>query len=429
MKNYLTKRFHKSKSGPEVALLLHRICLMLILCFTVIGVSVISLTGCKEKKQAETASVKADVYYTCSMHPQVHAERPGNCPICGMKLIAVSKTSMSTAAEVHLTSEQITLGNIHVDTMRNESIGDKLVLTGILNFNQNGLSSVSTRTEGRIQKLYFKNIGDYVQKGDKIYDLYSEQLNNAKQEYKTALEQESIIGNSLINYNAVVQSAKNKLLLWGLSESQVEELNGSKEISPLTSFYSPASGYITTLNIQEGDYAMEGGTIFTLADLSTLWAEAQVYTAQLSELDKSGTASVQVPYMPGREFKGTIEHVNPEINPDTRINLIRVAIPNTDHSLKPGMPVYVVINSTQHKSFTLPLDAVLRDSKGAVVWVRTNHNTFTSRMVQTGLETGDRIEILSGVKPGDVVVTSGAYLLNSEYKFKTGNDPMAGMKM
>ena len=285
MKNHLTKRFHKTKSRFAVWLPLHRICPVIILCFTV-GALVISFISCKEKKQPETASVKADVYYTCSMHPQVHAEHPGNCPICGMKLIAVSKTSMSTRAEVRLTTEQIMLGNIHVDTMRSESIGDKLVLTGILNFNQNGLSSVSTRTEGRIQKLYFKNIGDYVQKGDKIYDLYSEQLNNAKQEYKTALEQESTIGNSLINYNAVVQSAKNKLLLWGLSESQVEELNGSKEISPLTSFYSPASGYITTLNIQEGDYAMQGGTIFTLADLSTLWAEAQVYTAQLSELDK-----------------------------------------------------------------------------------------------------------------------------------------------
>jgi Cu(I)/Ag(I) efflux system membrane fusion protein len=249
------------------------------------------------------------------------------------------------------------------------------------------------------------------------------------QEYMLALQQQSQGNISTIDYSQLLRSAKNKLLLWGMTEIQIKELAASRETTPLTSFYSTVSGFITTLEVKEGDYTMEGGTILRLADMSTLWAEAQVYTSQLSQMDKRGTALVEIADMPGQIFSGKIEYANPEINPDTRIDLIRVTIPNTNMKLKPGMPAYVIIKSTKHNSVTLPIDAVLRDSKGATIWVRTNHNSFVNRMVQTGLETDDRIEILSGLKAGDMVVTSGAYLLNSEYKFKKGSNPMAGMKM
>jgi Cu(I)/Ag(I) efflux system membrane fusion protein len=171
---------------------------------------------------------------------------------------------------------------------------------------------------------------------------------------------------------------------------------------------------------------MEGGTIVKLADLSTLWAEAQVYTSQLAEVNRNSAATVQLPDFENKEIKGRIEFVNPEINPDTRINLIRVSIPNPGNQLKPGMPAYVLLKSPQRQSLTLPIDAVIRDGKGATVWIQTGKNTFKSTMVQTGLESDDRIEIKSGLKSGDVVVLTGAYLLHSEYVFKKGADPMAG---
>ena len=391
----------------------------------------ISSTSCNTKKpeQHVHSSEVEHVYYSCSMHTQVMQSKPGKCPICGMQLIEVKKTMNANSDDILLNDDQIRLGNIKVDSVSSTSIGDKIYLTATLNFNQYKTTSVSSRVTGRIEKLYFKNVGDHVNKGDKLFDIYSEDLNNAKQEYILALQQQSQVNNSIIDYNQLLQSAKNKLLLWGLSEAQIKDLAATQEATPLTSFYSPVSGYITTQDVKEGDYAMEGGTIVRLADLSTLWAEAQVYTSQLAQLDKRGTAIVQIPDVPDKEFTGKIEYANPEISPDTRIDLIRVTIPNKDMKLKPGMPAYVIISSTKHNSVTLPIDAVLRDGKGAVVWVRTNHNTFVNRMVQTGLETGDRIEIISGLKPGDMVVTSGAYLLNSEYKFKKGSNPMAGMKM
>ena len=389
---------------------------------------ILLLSACKNKKA--TVEKKQDVYYTCSMDPQVIEYKPGKCPICHMELTQVKKTNGEDNDEIHLSEQQIQLGNIQTDTIRDGSIGNEIVLTGTLNFDQLKTTAVSSRVMGRIEKLYFKNSGDYVRKGSPLYDLYSEELNNAKQEYLLALEQKKTFANeSTIDYEQLLQSAKNKLLLWGLTEAQITELGISRKATPLTTFYSTASGFITQLEIREGDYIMEGGTVVKLADLSTLWAEAQVYTSQMSEINAGSLATVQLPGFDGKEIKGRIEFINPEINPDTRINLIRVSIPNPNNQLKPGMPAYVVLKSPQRKTLTLPINAVLRDGKGATVWVKTGTHSFKNKMVSVGLESNDQIEITSGLNAGDIVVISGAYLLQSEYIFKKGANPMTGHDM
>lgn len=381
------------------------------------------MAACKNKKPAANAG--NDVYYTCSMHPQIMQDKPGTCPICHMDLIAVNKSSQPND-EIMLSDEQIQLGNIQTDTLGHSVLGDKVVLTATLNFDEMKVNTVSTRITGRIDRLYFRNTGDYVKKGDHLLDLYSEELNIAKQEYVAALERQQALDNSIIDFKQLMQSAKNKLLLWGVTEAQIAELARTKKVSPLTAVYSSVSGYITELPVKEGQYVMEGGTIVRVADLSTLWAEAQVYASQLASVDYKGMATVQLPDMPGKEITGKVSFANPEISADTRISLIRIAIPNSGNQLKPGMPAYVVLKSTPANSMTLPIDAVLRDGRMATVWIRTGKNTFKNRMVEPGLESSDRIEIRSGLQNGDVVVISGAYLLNSEYIFKKGSDPMAG---
>ena len=394
----------------------------------VIIIIILMLSGivsCKNK--TEKSVVQSDIYYTCSMDPQVHEYKPGKCPICKMELTPVKKANADLIDEVELSAQQIQLGNIHSDTIRNGSIGDNMILTATLNFDQMKASSVSARIMGRIEKLYFKNLGDYVSKGAPLYELHSEELNNAKQEYLLALDRKkSFADETLIDFSHLIQSAKNKLLLWGMSENQILELTRTKKASPSTIYYSNASGYITTLDMKEGDYAMEGSTIVKLADLSSLWAEAQVYTSQMAELNRNSIATVQLPDFDGKEIQGRIEFVNPEINPDTRINLIRVAIPNPGNQLRPGMSAYVILKSPPRKTLTLPIDAVIRDGHGATVWLQTSSKTFKSVMVETGQETDDRIEIKSGLSSGDVVVTSGVYLLHSEFVFKKGGDAMAG---
>jgi len=364
------------------------------------------------------------------MDPQVIENKPGKCPICHMQLTEVKINEAADKDELLLSEQQIELGNVKTDTIRTGSIGDQLILTGTLNFDQMKSSSVSSRVMGRVERLYFKNSGDYVKKGAALYDLYSEELNNAKQEYLLVLEKKKTFSNeTTIDFDQLLHAAKNKLLLWGLSDEQIQSLEKDKSFNSITTFFSTSSGYITQLDIREGDYVMEGGTIIKLADLSSLWAEAQVYTSQLADIDNRSLATVQLPDFNGKEIKGRIEFVNPEINPDTRINLIRVSIANPGNQLKPGMPAYVVIKSPQKKTLTLPIDAVLRDGKGATVWVRSANGSFKSRMVELGLESDNRIEIISGLSAGDVVVISGAYLIQSEYIFKKGANPMEGMKM
>lgn len=392
----------------------------------IIAVSLFFL-ACKSKKASAPAD--PDVYYTCSMDPQVKQDKPGKCPVCKMELTPAKKSNGTVMDEIELSDQQVQLGNIHMDTIRSGAIGDQMVLTATLNFDQRKENAVSSRVMGRIEKLYFKNIGDYVSKGAKLFDLYSEELNNAKQEYLLAIEKQNTLDNSVIDFSQLVQSAKNKLLLWGMSELQIQELAKNRKATSLTSFYSNGGGYITAMDVKEGDYVMEGGTVVRLADLSTLWAEAQVYSSQLSFIDKGGQAIVKFPDMQGIEVKGKIEFMNPEINPDTRINLVRVTIPNPGNQLKPGMSAYVVIKNRERNSLSLPTDAVIRDNRGASVWIQIKGNKFKYKMVEIGLENNDRVEIKSGLKDGDVVVISGAYLLNSEYIFKIGSNPMEGMKM
>ena len=381
--------------------------------------------SCKNKKQQ---LVHADEYYTCSMHPQIMEDKPGLCPICHMDLIVVKRTN-TAADEISLNDEQIRLGNILSDTIRNGMIGDKTVLTATLNADETNVNSVSARIMGRIDRLYFKALGDYVSKGAHLYDLYSEELNTAKQEYLAVLEKQQTLDNSIIDFKRLVQSAKTKLLLWGMSEGQISELAKTKVANPRTAFFSSASGFITELQVMEGQFVSEGSTIVRLTGLGSLWAEAQVYASELSGIDMTGLAVVQIPDLPGKEWTGKVEFANPEIAADSRLNLIRVTVPNENGQLKPGMPAYVTIKNKNVKALTLPADAVLRNGKMNVIWLHSGKNIFKMKMVETGLESGDRIEIKSGIQNGDVVVMRGAYLLQSEYVFKKGGNAMGGMDM
>lgn len=383
-------------------------------------------SGNKHKGHVENS----DVYYTCSMDPQVVEDKPGKCPICKMPLTAVKKSKTQNEDELQLSDQQIQLGNISVDTIRSGNIGSQTVLTAVLNFDQTKMSAISSRVMGRVEQLYFRNIGDHINKGDKLYDIYSEELNNAKQEYLLAFERRKTFdGNEVIDFNSLLQSARNKLLLWGMSPAQITQLEQAGKATPTTTFYSTDNGYITVLNVKQGDYVMEGGTIVELADLSTLWAEAQVYTSQFSQLQQSASAIVRIPELGVEAIYGRISFVNPEIVPESRINLIRVSIPNKNNKLKPGMSAYVYLSGTKRSSLTLPVDAVIRDAKVATVWIQTGKNTFKNKMVEVGAEEGSIIEIRSGLQPGDLVVITGAYLLNSEYIFKKGVNPMEGHKM
>jgi Cu(I)/Ag(I) efflux system membrane fusion protein len=386
------------------------------------------LGACQGKKKEAVALVKSDTIYTCSMHPQVMQDRPGKCPICGMELIPVKKAAEQEGTVV-LSDQQVQLGGIRVDTVGSGAVGDRMVLSATVTVDETRSAAVSARIGGRVERLYFKAAGEYLHKGDKLYDLYSGELNTAKQEYLLALDRVDNLKGGMVDLKQLAEAARNKLLLWGMSEGQVAELTHSRQMATVTSFYSPVSGYISTVDSHEGDYLSEGTVLVRLADLSDVWVEAQAYTSQLSALDRNGKVVVRFPDLPGKEFTGQIGLVNPELDPNGRTNLVRVALANARGLLRPGMPAEVTVVSGQRHSLTLPVGAVLHSQGGDVVWVEAGHNSFRPVMVSVGLATDGRVEIRSGLNAGDVVVTQGAYLVNSEYALKHGQDAMAGMKM
>lgn len=388
---------------------------------------IILAASCKSKNKT---AKDGGAVYTCSMHPQVRSPKPGKCPVCGMQLIPVSKNNTAASNEIILNDEQIQLANITVDTLKTGVVNNETVLTGTINFNEKNIQTLPSRVMGRIEKLYFKNAGDYVPKGAKAFDLYSEELNSAKQEYILAWQKRKELGNTVVNYDRLIEAARNKLLLWGVTEEQINEMERTGKVAITTSFYSTVEGFITSIDVVEGDYVMSGGTVFRLANTSTVWAEAQVYTSQLAQVNQNGMVTVRLPDLGNKEVSGKPEFMNPEVNPQTRLNLLRIAIPNPGNHLKPGMPAYVILKEPQSNSVTLPARAVIRSENMATVWLKSGPNKFRYQLVTTGVENGNRVQISSGLKQGDVVVVSGAYLLNSEFLLRNGgNSAMAGMKM
>lgn len=398
-------------------------------------IALILLAACGQKHPAQHTIIKTtvdagtDTIYSCSMHTQIIRHHPGKCPICGMTLIRVSTSKTVGPDEIQLSQRQVQLGNISFDTIRRGTLGTSLNLTGTLSFDQNKVSQISSRVMGRIERLYYKNEGEYLSEGSRLYDLYSEDLNNAKKEYILAIEKKATLGNSLVNFDQIIQSAKNKLLLWGLTQQQIKELAATRKTGLSTAFYSKVNGYITTVNAKEGEYVMEGGPVVQVADLSTIWVEAQLYSSEYDKVNKNAVADVHIAELNKTISNQRIEFVNSDINTGSRLLLLRVSLRNADGQLKPGMNVYVDIRNPGNENLSLPIDAVLRDGKNASVWIAKDRHIFKNVMVETGAEVGNLIEIKSGLTDGDIVVKTGAYLLNSEYIFKKGATPMGGMKM
>lgn len=387
------------------------------------------LSACSHKEKASTKSKSAEMYYTCSMHPQVHADHPGKCPICSMDLIPVINTQSHSKDEIQLTEDQIKLANIKFDTLKITTSNDQKILTGTVVADQKNNNIISSRISGRLNKLYFQNIGDFIPKGSKIYDLYSEELNTAKQEYILMLNKRKSIGNELVNFDELLNSAKIKLQLWGLTSNQISSLATSQISSTTTSFYSSVSGYIITRTVNQGDYISEGGTIYTLANNASVWVEGQVYTSQLSAFAINSKVMIQVPDLNNKEFMGKLEFIDPIIDPNSRIVSVRITLENHSGNLKPGMLAKIIIRKDLKNVLTVPSESVINSKGMELVWIKSTNNLFKFRMVTTGTENSGSIEIKSGLVPGDVIVTSGAYLLNSEYKSRNGSNPMAGMKM
>ncbi len=388
------------------------------------------LVACNSKNKEDHSAHQSleGVYYTCSMDPQVKEDKAGKCPICHMDLTPMKKDN-SASNEIMLSDQQIKLGNINVQTISETENSLRESYTGVLTLNQEKIKSISARAMGRIEKLYFKTEGDYIKKNQAVYQLYSEDIAIAKQDYFTAYKQLIMPGDFGKNAKSMLNAAKQKLLFFGLSNSQIESIKSTSQISPYTTFYSTYSGYISEITTTEGSYVMEGAAIIKLADLSSLWLETQVNVNYAKSVKIGQSAKLSFTDYPNTDVNAKISFINPEINSDSRLLLIRMEVPNSNLLLKPGMQSVAKLTQSNLKAIFIPIDAVIRDENASYIWVEKSHGIFENVMVETGAEADGMIEIKSELDPSKKVVITGAYAINSEYKFRKGSDPMAGMDM
>ncbi|MFV8392872.1 efflux RND transporter periplasmic adaptor subunit [Flavobacterium sp. LB2P6] len=382
----------------------------------------------KNKEVHNTHESEKTIFYRCSMDPQVKEDKPGKCPICHMDLTPM-KSDAAAANEISLSKQQLQLGNITMQTIAATQSSLEQNYTGVLTINQEKINTISARAMGRIEKLYFKTVGDYVAKNEPVYQLYSEDIAIAKQDYFTAYKQLTMPGDFGKNARTMLIAAKQKLLFFGLSNAQIEIIKSSKEISPYTIFYSNSSGTISEIIATEGSYAMEGAGIIKLANLNSLWLETQVNINYAKSMQLGQSATVSFTDFPDKSISAKISFINPEINPDTRLLLIRMEIPNQKLLLKPGMQAIARLTQSNVIGVFIPSDAVIREENASYIWIEKRPGVFESLMVETGAEINGMIEIKSEMDPTKKVVITGAYAINSEYKFRKGNDPMAGMEM
>jgi Cu(I)/Ag(I) efflux system membrane fusion protein len=394
---------------------------------------VLGFAACKQKPQTVAVTkTQNKFYYTCSMHPQVHEDHDGNCPICGMKLIKVELTGEGDKAtdRITLTATQHQLANIQIDTVRNENVGSDKTLTGTVTADENTSEELSTRIAGRIQTLYVRTVGEKISIGQPIYSIYSEDLQEAEKEYLLAKQQQKVLHNPDVDYRQLISAAENKLLLWGLSPLQIKSLAASGKVAATTTVLSKNNGTVSDIAVHEGDYVTEGMTILKTQALNNLWVQAQIYASETGNYRENDQVSVSFPDLGGQPVNGKVAFINPELSDASNVDLIRISIPNPQGLIRPGMQAYISISNGNNRSLAVPTSAILTDANGSMVWIKNSDGSFSPKMIKPGAGNSNYVPVLSGLNQGDIVVTNGAYLLNSEAIFKNGSDKsMAGMKM
>lgn len=356
---------------------------------------------------------QGNVVYTCSMHPQVRQNEPGNCPICGMELIPAQDGAESADNPYTLTMTQASMKLAEIQT--SPVIMDRPVSTftlpGKVTENQNNVSNVTAHFPGRIRDLYVDYAGAYVRKGQRLASIYSPELIAAQQELLETVKYK--------NQNPrLYEASRRKLLLWEFPESTLNQIEQSGEIMTELDFYSPVSGYVSELAISREDHVMEGEMLYRIVDLSTVWVDFQAFESNISSIDEGDNIRFTVEALPGQTFESTVVYVDPFLDNQSRTATIRARVENRGNQLKPGMLATAEIRSgtSAEAQLMIPRSAIMWTGKRSIVYVQlsnANTPTFEAREVVLGNRTGSFYVIESGLSEGEQVVTNGTFKVDS----------------
>jgi Cu(I)/Ag(I) efflux system membrane fusion protein len=339
---------------------------------------------------------------------------------------ALPQARPANANSLMLTDSQVKLANITTQKVSMKPVGQTQLLNGVLAVDEENSQVISSRISGRIEKLYLKETGKPIRQGEHLYEIYSEELLTLQREFLLAKEQFESLGKQEPRYESFYKTAERKLLLYGMNASQVEQLKRSGVQQQRITFYSPASGIITEINVGEGQYVSEGAQLYRIENTSRLWVEAELYPNDVGFVKTGDRVGIRVSGFESTPLEARVIFLSPEYRANTQIMVMRGVIANSDLKFKPGMQAQVLFTHSARNALSVPVDAVIRDENGTHVYVESGKNTFEPRMVKTGIENFDQVEIIEGLKENEVIAATGAYLLYSEFVLKQGVDPMAG---
>ncbi|NIK93458.1 efflux RND transporter periplasmic adaptor subunit [Mangrovimonas sp. CR14] len=372
----------------------------------------------------ETSSHQNQIW-TCSMHPQIMQPEPGDCPICGMDLIpAEAGADGLTADQFRLTPNAMALADIQTSVVGVGKENHSSKLSGKIVENEEANKVQASYFSGRIEQLYVSFTGEKVNKGQILAAIYSSELYAAQQELITAL---SLKESQPELYKAV----RNKLKLWKLSESQINQIEETGRVKENFPVYANVSGTVTDKLVEAGDYVKQGQALLKIANLNSVWAHFDVYENQIEQFKEGQEVKVATNAYPNKEFKGTVDFIDPILNTKTRTVTLRVVLNNKDSVFKPGMFVSAEVegvNNNSNEVLTVPSSAILWTGERSVVYLKTNPNepVFEMREVTLGNKQGDSFEILNGLSGGDEIVTNGTFTVDAAAQLQGKKSMMNG---
>ena len=350
---------------------------------------------------------KKILYWVAPMDPNYRRDGPGKSPM-GMDLIPVYDEGGGAAVKI----SPAVVNNLGVRTAEAEKgrLWRRIDTVGYVDYDDNRRSHVHLRTEGWIERLYVSSEGERVKPGARLFDLYSPTLVNAQEEYLQALAS---------NSKPLIQASRARLEALGIPAGQIERLTKERRVAQTIPTYAHQGGVVAALNVREGMYVKPDTEVMSLADLSSVWLLAEVFESQADWVKLGQPADVRLSYLPGRTWKGKVEYIYPSLDTKTRTLKVRLRFDNPDESLKPNMYAELTIyGGPKDDVVMVPREALIRTGRESRVVLAEGEGRFRPRSVVAGMESGDWVEILSGLEPGERVVTSGQFLIDSEAGLK-----------
>ena len=379
------------------------------------------LTPASEKPTGSEIAERKPVKYRHPMNPTIFSNTPAKDDM-GMDYVPIyADDAAGDVTDPGFTIAPEVVNNLGVRTapVERSDLARHIETVGYIDYDERALSHVHLRASGWVESLKVRTLGERVKQGALLMEIYAPELVNAQKEYLQALDglQPSL-----------KISARERLLALGVAESQIQQLEKERQVRQLTAVYARQDGIVSALNLREGMYVEPTMELMTLADPSTVWIKIDVFTQQAGWLAVGQSAEVRLPYIPGEVWTGTVEYIYPDVDPKTRTVRARLRFPNPGERLKFNMFADVVIHAAPRtKVLNIPREALIPTGTEQRVIMALGGGRFAARPVEVGIESGDRVEIRSGLQAGEQVVTSAQFLLDSESSVRASLQRMTAL--